>query len=151
MVESVVFGQFRQIENKSDKFRQIQTNRTKSLIHPSLTYPPWRHVVRINCLRYRQLPAQTSIKCLPQMQCMHLGNVKIYAYTLLLWRARSRLYRSRFCKLLSNLVTYLIFNWKWIFHTNSIQKIGIISHTSAQCMWNNYFTYVCAKKIKCAI
>ena len=68
-----------------------------------------------------------------------------------IWRARSRLYRSRFCKLLSNLVTYLIFNWKWIFHTNSIQKIGIISHTSAQCMWNNCFTYVCAKKIKLAI
>ena len=58
MVGSVVFGQF----------RQLQKNQTKSMIHPSLTCPPWRHVVWINRLRYIQLPAQTSIG---SVQCMH--------------------------------------------------------------------------------
>ena len=38
MVGSVVFGQF----------RQLQKNQTKSMIHLSLTCPPWRHVVWIN-------------------------------------------------------------------------------------------------------
>ena len=36
MVESVVFGQFRQIENKSDKFRQIGQSHCYILASPTL-------------------------------------------------------------------------------------------------------------------
>ena len=98
MVGSVVFGQF----------RQLQKNQTKSMIHPSLTCPPWRHVVWINRLRYIQLPAQTSY-------IMIWTDSKYKHIILWLWRARSRLE---------------------LFHIQA-----------RQCMWNNCFTYVCAKKI----
>ena len=72
------------VQTNSKQIRQIQTNRTKSLIHPSLTYPPWRHVVQINRLRYSLLPAQTSSECLPQCsvcfgfsQLWHLGGISL--------------------------------------------------------------------------
>ena len=53
MVGSAVFVQFRHLKQAGE----IQTNQTKSLIQPSLTYPPRCHVVQINRLRYSLLPA----------------------------------------------------------------------------------------------
>ena len=192
MVGSVVFGQYRQIENKSDKFRQTQTNRTKSLIHPSLTYPPWRHVVQINRLRYSLLPAQTSSECLPQCsvcfgfsQLWHLGGISLLCSLLRVsisisapvalrtrWRRRLRMRKplrmreerwTRSC--IEGLTNSRFLNQgvSWSQWTQWILlnfPISIVRHTShkyinfelfhiqaRQCMWNNFFTYVCEKNV----
>ena len=88
MVGSVVFGQF----------RQLQKNQTKSMIHPSLTCPPWRHVVWINRLRYIQLPAQTSVLNLFRMVVLPHCPRKITIY----FYVRSSLYHISYLRTISS-------------------------------------------------